>query len=154
AGPQGDGRGDRPRRAQRRLRGRPQGVHGKAQAEVPGQVKIRAIRARAVSAPIKRPLQTSIATVSSAALLLVDLQTDGGIVGRSDLFAVGRHNLAPLAALVDAMAEMVQGDELAPFDLEKKLRAKYALLGVHNIVLMAIAGIDAAAWDACAQALG
>src|SRR6185295_19592991 len=89
-----------------------------------------------------------------ASLLLLDLQTDGGIVGRSYLFAVGRHNLAPLAKLVEAMAEMVQGDPLAPHDLEKKLRAKYALLGVHNIVLFAMSGIDMAAWDALGQALG
>ncbi|MBV9190573.1 MAG: mandelate racemase, partial [Betaproteobacteria bacterium] len=31
---------------------------------------------------------------------------------------------------------------------------RYALLGVHNIVLMAMAGIDMAAWDALAQSLG
>ena len=117
-------------------------------------MKVRSIRARAVSAPMRTPLVTSIATVSSAALLLIDLQTDDGISGRSYLFGVGKHNLAPLAALVEAMAEMVKGDELSPFELEKKLRAKYALLGVHNIVLMAIAGIDVAAWDASAQALG
>jgi mandelate racemase len=52
------------------------------------------------------------------------------------------------------MAQMLEGDALAPFDIEKKLRAKYALLGVHNIVLFAMSGIDMAAWDALAQALG
>jgi len=117
-------------------------------------MKIRAIRVRAVSAPIRRPLATSVGTVSSAALLLIDLQTDEGITGRSYLFGVGKHNLPPIAKLVEAMAEMVKGDGLSPLDLERKLRAKYALLGVHNIVLFAIAGIDAAAWDAWAQALG
>jgi mandelate racemase len=117
-------------------------------------MRIREIRARAVAAPMKRPLATSIATVSVAPLLLLDLETDAGITGRSYLFAVGRHNLAPLAKLVEAMAEMVKGDEVAPFDLERKLRARYALLGVHNIVLFAMSGIDMAAWDALAQALG
>jgi mandelate racemase len=117
-------------------------------------MKIKAIRVRAVSAPIKRPLVTSAGTVASAALLLIDLQTDEGITGRSYLFGIGKHNLAPIAKLVEAMAEMVKGDEVAPFDLERKLRGRYALLGVHNIVLFAIAGIDCAAWDARAQALG
>jgi mandelate racemase len=116
-------------------------------------MRIRAIKVRAVAAPMKRPLATSIATVSVAALLLLDLETDAGIVGRSYLFAVGKHNLAPLAKLVEAMAEMVKGDEVAPFDLERKLRARYALLGVHNVVLFAMSGIDMAAWDALAQAL-
>src|SRR3954447_9132762 len=115
---------------------------------------IRDIRVRAVAAPIRRPLVTSIATVTTASLLLLDLETDEGIVGRSYLFAVGRHNLAPLAKLVEAMAEMVKGDAVAPYDLERKLRARYALLGVHNIVLFAMSGIDMAAWDALGQALG
>ncbi|HYD58448.1 MAG TPA: enolase C-terminal domain-like protein, partial [Burkholderiales bacterium] len=72
----------------------------------------------------------------------------------SYLFALARPHLAPIAALVQAMAEMVKGDPVAPMDLERKLRGRYALLGVHNIVLFAMAGIDMAAWDAHAKALG
>ena len=117
-------------------------------------MKIRGLRVRAVAAPIKRPLQTSIAAVTVAPLLLLDLETDDGIVGRSYLFAIAKHNLAPIAKLLEAMAEMVKGDEVAPLELERKLRARYALLGVHNIVLFAIAGIDMAAWDALGQKLG
>jgi mandelate racemase len=54
---------------------------------------------------------------------------------------------------VEAMAEMVKGDAVAPFEIEKKLRARYTLLGVHNLILFAMSGIDMAAWDALAQSL-
>ena len=118
------------------------------------KLKVRGIRARAVSAPMKRPLATSTGQVSTAALLLIDLQSDAGVTGRSYLFGIGSHNLAPIAKLVEAMAQMIKGDELAPFDIERKLRARYTLLGVHNIVLFAMSGIDMAAWDAFGQALG
>ena len=117
-------------------------------------MKIRAIRTRAVAAPMKRPLATSIATLTVAPLVLIDLETDAGIIGRSYLFALAKHHLGPIAELVKAMAAMVEGDEVAPLDLERKLRARYALLGVHNIVLFAMSGIDMAAWDAAAQELG
>jgi mandelate racemase len=117
-------------------------------------VRIKGIRTRAVAAPMKRPLATSIATLTVAPLLLLDLETDGGLVGRSYLFGLGKHHLAPIAKLVEAMAAMIEGDEVAPFDLERKLRGRYALLGVHNIVLFAMSGIDMAAWDALGQALG
>ena len=93
-------------------------------------MKIRAISTRAVAAPMKRPLVTSIATLSVAPLLLIDLETDAGIVGRSYLFGLAKHHLPTIAELVKAMAAMVEGDEVAPFDLERKLRARYALLGV------------------------
>jgi mandelate racemase len=116
-------------------------------------MKIKSLRLRAVAAPMKRPLATSIASVTVAPLLLIDLETDAGIVGRSYLFALAKHHLPPLAKLVEAMGEMVKGDEVAPLELERKLRARYALLGVHNVVLFAMAGIDMAAWDALGQSL-
>ena len=117
------------------------------------QMKIRAITVRAVAVPMRRPLQTSTGAVSVAPLLLVDMKTDGGIVGRSYLFAISKAHLKPLAAVVEAMNEMLKGDAVAPFEIEKKLRAKYTLLGVHNIVLFAMAAIDMCAWDALGQAL-
>ena len=115
-------------------------------------MKIKSIRTRAVAAPMKRPLATSTGALTASSLLLVDLCTDSGIVGRSYLFGIGQHNLKPIAALVEAMAQMLQGDAVAPCDIEKKLRARYTLLGVHNIVLFAMSGIDMAAWDVIGQA--
>ena len=117
-------------------------------------ITIRDIRVRAVAAPMKRPLATSTGAVSVAPLLLIDLRTNAGIVGRSYLFAIGKQNLAPIAKLVEAMAQMIRGDPVAPFEIERKLRARYTLLGVHNIVLFAMSGIDMAAWDALGQSAG
>jgi mandelate racemase len=116
-------------------------------------MKVTKILVRPVGAPMKRPLAASTGKLTESALLLLDLHTDQGIVGRSYLFGIGRHNLPPIAKLVEAMAEMIKGDAVVPFEIEKKLRARYALLGVHNVVLFAMAGIDMAAWDALGQSL-
>ena len=116
-------------------------------------MKIESLRVRAVAAPMKRALATSTGAISVAPLLLIDLQTDAGIVGRSYLFGLMQQNLKPLAALVELMGEMVKGDAVLPFDIEAKLRKRHTLLGVHNIVLFAMSGIDMAAWDALAQSM-
>jgi len=120
----------------------------------PPKLRVRGVRARTVAVPMKRPLATASGTITLAPLVLVDLETDAGITGRAYLFALGPAHLKPIAALVEAMSEMVKGDEVLPFELEKKLRAKYTLLGVHNIVLFAMSGIDMAAWDVLGQAAG
>lgn len=118
------------------------------------KLTIRDIGVRAVEAPMKRPLATSTGALTRTALVLLDLHTDAGITGRSYLFPIGRHNVAPVVKLVEAMAQMLQGDALAPFEIDRKLRARYTLLGVHNIVLFALSGIDMAAWDALCHAHG
>ena len=118
------------------------------------KLKINGLVVRALVVPMRRPLQTSTGAVSVAPLLLVDLKTNAGIIGRSYLFAIGIHNLRPIAALLDAMGELLKGEVVAPFEIEKKLRARYTLLGVHNMVLFAMAAIDMCVWDALGQALG
>ena len=116
-------------------------------------LKLRRLRVQPVIVPMRLPLQTSTGAVAMAPLVLVDLETSAGICGRSYLFAIAKAHLRPIVALLEAMGEMVQGEDVVPFELERKLRQKHTLLGVHNIVLFAIAGIDMAAWDAYAQAL-
>lgn len=116
-------------------------------------LRITALRARPVLAPMSLPLQTSTGAVSVAPLVLLDLQTSAGITGRSYLFAISAAHLKPLLALVEAMGELLIGDEVAPLDIEHKLRRRHTLLGVHNLVLFAMSGIDMAAWDALAQSL-
>jgi mandelate racemase len=118
------------------------------------EATVRSLGVRCVDAPMSMPLHTSSGVLTSAPLVLIDLETSAGTVGRAYLFAFTRANLKPIAALAQTMGEMIVGDPVAPFDIERKLRRKYALVGVHNIVLIAMSGIDMAAWDAHAQHLG
>ena len=61
---------------------------------------IRDIKVRAVVAPLKRPVRTAVGTIPSAPLVLIDVLTGRGSVGRSYIFAYTAAALAPLARLV------------------------------------------------------
>jgi mandelate racemase len=114
---------------------------------------VRRVRARPVLVPMKLPLHTASGAIDRAALVLLDLETPAGIIGRAYLFAPSPAHLAPIVALIEAMSEMLAGDAVVPFEIERKLRARHKLLGVHNIVLFAMSGIDMAAWDVLGQSL-
>jgi mandelate racemase len=117
-------------------------------------MKIRDVQARTVVAPLDPPVRTASGHVTQAPLLLIDLATDEGVVGRSYLFGYHAFTLGPLRDLVLALAEMIKGDEIAPGELDRKLRARMTLFGTRGLQGMAVAGIDMAAWDALAVAAG
>jgi len=115
-------------------------------------VKVRSLRARPVLVPLKRPPVSASGGIPAAALVLIDLETDGGITGRSYVFAFASWALGPVVGCLQAMLEMIKGDALAPLEIEAKLRARLTLLDTPGLVGLALAGIDMAAWDALAQA--
>ena len=115
---------------------------------------VRHIRARPVIVPFKRPPVAASGALPRAALVLIDLETDDGITGRSYVFGFSAWTLRPIVACVEAMNEMLVGDPLAPADLEAKLRKNLTLMGIPGLVGLALAGVDMCAWDALAQAAG
>ena len=49
---------------------------------------------------------------------------------------------------------MITGDEVAPVELDKKMRSRMTLFGSRGLQGVALAGLDMAAWDALAVAAG
>jgi mandelate racemase len=120
----------------------------------PVKLRIRDVATRAVLVPMSRPIRTASGTIAEAPLLLLDLHTEEGVTGRTYLFGYQPFMLRPLADLVHAMTAMIRGDEVAPVELDRKLRGRFALLGARSLNGMALAGLDMAAWDALARAIG
>jgi mandelate racemase len=115
---------------------------------------VRSIRAVGVEVPMKLPLGTSAATIRAAPLLLIDVDTDEGVTGRSYLFCYVRAAAPAIATILDEVLRVVKGDRIAPLDLWAKLSRRFTLIGVQGIVRMAMAGFDVACWDALAIAAG
>lgn len=120
-------------------------------ATKPG-IHIAGIRSRYVKVPMRFPLGTSAATVTEAPLLLVDLETREGIVGRSYLFCYRDSGAKAIALILDEAAELIRGQAVSPVNIAAFLARRYALLGVTGVARMALSAIDIAAWDALAVA--
>jgi mandelate racemase len=104
--------------------------------------------------PMTYALGTSAATVRTAPLLLVDLQTHEGITGHAYQFCYTPAAAPAIMRFLDDIVETAKDCPLAPADLWATLAKRYTLIGVQGIVRMAMAIVDVAAWDALAQAEG
>ncbi len=114
---------------------------------------IRSVRARAVVAPISRPVKNAFGVIDAAPLVLIDVETDQGVTGHSYIFAYANLTLRPLVLLIEEIGRDLTG-KAAPFDLMAAMDAKFRLLGWQGLVGMAVSGLDMAFWDALGQAAG
>jgi mandelate racemase len=118
------------------------------------KLTLRSLRTRAVEVPLRYVLGTSAATVRAAPLLLLDVETEEGVTGRSYLFCYRRSGARAIAAVLDEMAELIAGEPAAPLPIAARLERLYALIGVTGVVRMALSVLDMALWDARAVAAG
>ena len=115
---------------------------------------IRALRGTPVEIPLNYELGTSAVAVRKAPLLLVNLETEQGVTGRTYLFCYLPAAAPAIISLLDEVERIVKGEAVAPAELGKKLARHFTLIGVQGIVRMAMSAFDTASWDALAIAAG
>jgi len=99
-------------------------------------------------------LGTSRGAFRQVPLLLLDLETEEGVTGRSYLFCYLRAAAPAIMSLLGEVEAVTRSDRIDPAALWAKLAGRFALIGVQGIVRMAMAGLDVACWDALAIAAG
>ena len=115
---------------------------------------LRNITARAVVLKLKRPIVARIMTISDWPLILIDLETEQGVTGRS---YVGPYNAASIKYLLPVIRDFgvqFKGQPVAPADLHAKARKSLHLMGYSGVAMIAVSALDMAAWDALAKAAG
>lgn len=116
------------------------------------ELTVRSIDARLVLVPMRRPLHTSVSRTTHAPLLLIDLDTQQGITGRTYLFCYLESIGHALLGLVRAASELLADRSAQPAAIRRVLDAHFKLPGAHGPVASLSAGLDVAAWDVLAQA--
>jgi mandelate racemase len=122
-------------------------------SKLPG-LTIRAVKATPVEIPLNFVLGTSRQALSRVPLMLIDVETEEGVTGRSYLFCYLRAAQPGIASLTAEIDKITKGQRADPAGLAATLTKRFTLIGVQGIVRMALAGFDTALWDAIAIAAG
>jgi mandelate racemase len=114
----------------------------------------RSLRARPVVLKLRRPVVARIATLTDWPIILIDLTTEEGIVGRSYLEPYVVKSMRYLVPALHDMGDMLKGRHLAPVELYEAARKSLHFVGYQGLSMIAASGLDMAAWDALAKAAG
>ena len=118
------------------------------------ELTVKSLRARPVIVPLKRPIVSKVGVFREWPMILIDLETNEGVVGRSYLEPYLKHSLRYVVAALEDLGAAAVGKPVAPFDLYRQGIGSLHLVGREGLSLIAISGLDMAAWDARAQAAG
>ena len=118
------------------------------------RLTIRGLTARPVLLPLERPVVARIATITEWPIVLIDLETEEGIVGRSYLEPYIPKAMRYLVPALQDLGELLRGRPVVPVDLYTAARKSLHFVGYEGLSAIAVSGVDMAAWDALAQAAG
>jgi mandelate racemase len=118
------------------------------------KLTFKSITARPVVLKLKRPVVARIATITDWPLILIDLYTEEGIVGRSYLEPYTTKTMRYLIPAIHDFGELLKGRKVTPIELYDLARKSLHFVGYQGLSMIAVSGLDMAAWDALAKAAG
>lgn len=116
------------------------------------RLTVREISARPIVLKLKRPVVAKIVTIAEWPIVLVDLLTEEGIVGRSYLEPYVVKSMRYLVPALHDLGAALKGRSVAPFELFDAARKSLHFVGYEGLSMIAASGLDMAAWDALAKA--
>ncbi len=119
---------------------------------MPTTLTIRSLTARPVLLTLERPVVARIATITEWPLILIDLLTEEGVVGRSYLEPYTPKTMRYLVPALHDLGDLLKGQPVAPVDLYRTARQSLQFVGYEGVAAIAVSGLDMAAWDAVAKA--
>lgn len=113
---------------------------------------VREIIARPIVIPLKRPIVARIGTISEWPIVLVDLLTEEGVVGRSYLQPYTISSMRYIVPMLNDLGLLLKGRAVSPLDIFDTARKSLHFVGYEGLSMIAASGVDMAAWDALAKA--
>ena len=121
---------------------------------MPEGLTLKSATVRSVSVPLRRPVVSKVGLFQEWPLILIDLYTNEGVVGRGYLEPYLKQSPRYIIPVIDDLVASQIGKRLAPLDSFQASRRSLNLVGYEGITMIAVVGIDMAIWDALAKAAG
>ena len=116
------------------------------------KLTFKGIRARPVVVKLSRPVTARIATITDWPLILIDLYTDEGVTGQSYLEPYIVKSMKYIIPALNDLGELLKGQKVAPIELYEAAQKSLHFVGYGGLSMIAVSGLDMAAWDALAKA--
>jgi mandelate racemase len=104
------------------------------------RLTFKSIKARAVVLKLRRPVVARIATITDWPVILIDLFTEEGIVGRSYLEPYTVKTMRYLVPALQDFGAMLKGRRVAPVELYDLARKSLHFVGYQGLPLKTMAG--------------
>ena len=115
---------------------------------------IHSVIARAVMVPLHRPIIAAIGQFDIWPLVLVDVRTEGGVVGHAYIAPYRARAVPAILAEISELSELLKGQPAAPQTLFDSNLTKLNVVGETGISMIASAALDMALWDVLAKTAG
>ena len=112
----------------------------------------RSVKTRAVLVPLKRPVVSRVGLYTDWPLILIDLETSQGIVGRAYLEPYLAQSVRYIIPAIHDLVNARKDKPIAPINDFQANRKALGLIGLQGVSMIAISGLDMACWDALAKA--
>jgi mandelate racemase len=118
------------------------------------ELTLESVKVRSVVVPLNRPIISKVGAFRDWPLILIDVHTTEGVVGRSYLEPYLAGSLKYIVPAIEDLSAEREGKPIQPLhDFEESRKALH-LVGYEGVTMIAIAGLDMAGWDALAKAAG
>jgi mandelate racemase len=115
------------------------------------QTTIRSIDIRAVLVPLRRPVIAGIGRFDEWPLVLVDIQTSGGIIGHAYVAPYRAASVPAVVAMLRDLSSTLIGEPVAPTRMFEGAFKALNVVGLAGVSAIATSALDMALWDALAK---
>ena len=115
---------------------------------------IKRVVIRPVVVPLRRPVVAAIGRFDTWPLVLVDVETDGGVTGSAYIAPYRAAAMPAIVAELRDLAEILKSSGSAPFEAFERGLSALNVIGIAGVSTIAAAAIDMALWDALGKTAG